>query len=88
MYALSTSCKDWYKTIRNLLSVECGGEVTSLDKSVSFWTRQSFKYEYGRDVRDKNPMNLDQGVFEINDFPKQMEEEMPSVPFRYMWVIC
>ena len=39
LYGLSTSCKDWYKAIRDFLSEECvcvcgGGKVTSLDKSV------------------------------------------------------
>ena len=49
LYGLSTECKDWYKTIRNFLSEECRAEVTSLGKSVFFWTHQNFKYEYGRD---------------------------------------
>ena len=39
LYGLSTACKDWYKTIRNFLSKECGGKVAALGKSVFFWTQ-------------------------------------------------
>ena len=39
LYGLSTTCKDWYKTIRNFLSKGCGGKVASLGKSVFFWTQ-------------------------------------------------
>ena len=31
-------------------------------------TQQGFKYEYGEEFRDKNLLNLDQGIFKINDF--------------------
>ena len=33
LYGLSTACEYWYKTIRNFLANEFGGNVTSLDKS-------------------------------------------------------
>ena len=46
LYVLSTACKDRYETIRDFLAHECGGEVTSLDKSVFFWTQQGFDYGY------------------------------------------
>ena len=59
LYGLSTSCKDWYETIMNFPSEECGGKVTSLDKSV-FWTQQGFRYNYGKDFRDKNLINSNQ----------------------------
>ena len=53
LYGLSTPCKDWYRTVRNLLSEECGGKATSLGESVFFRTHRNFKYEYERDFRDK-----------------------------------
>ena len=30
-----------------------GGKVTSLGKSVFFWAKQGFNYEYGKEFRDK-----------------------------------
>ena len=47
LYGLSTDCKDWYKTIRVVPAIEFGGGVTSLDKSVCFWTKKGFEYGYG-----------------------------------------
>ena len=43
-----------------------GGEVTSLDKSVFFWTRQGFEYGYGGKFRDPNSKNLDKGILNAN----------------------
>ena len=73
LYGLSTTCKDRYKTIRNFLSDECGGKVTSLDKSVFFWAQRGFDYVFGKELRDKNSMNSDQGNFKINEFPETNE---------------
>ena len=67
LYGLSTACKDWYSTIRNFLTDECGGKVTSLDKSVFFWTQEGFSYEYGRKYRDPNKTNLDKNEFKVNE---------------------
>ena len=64
-----------------------GGEVTFLDKSAFFRTKRSFKYEYGRNFRDENPMNSDHAVFEINDFLKQMKCGRPLGSLRYMLMI-
>ena len=62
LYGMSTACKDWYGAIRNFLANECGGEVTSLDKSVFFRTRQWSDYGYGKGFRDLNNTNLDKCV--------------------------
>ena len=67
LYGLSTACKDWYRTLRNFLIEECGGKVTSLDKSVFFWTKEGFSYDYGRNYRDPNRANLDNNEFKAND---------------------
>ena len=40
LYGLSTACKEWCETIRDFLAKECVGKVTSLDKSVFFWTQK------------------------------------------------
>ena len=72
LYGLSTACKDWYRTIRNFLTDECGGKVASLDKSVFFWTQEGFSYEYGRKFRDPNKTNLDKNEFKVNgNFPNE-----------------
>ena len=44
----------------------CGG-VTSLYKSVFFWTQQGFGYCYGKGFRDRNTPNLDKGILKAND---------------------
>ena len=75
LYGLSTACKDWYKTIRNFLSKECGEKATSLDKSVCFWTQQDFGYEYGKGFMGKNWSNLDHGIFKINEFFETKEQK-------------
>ena len=36
LYGMRTACKDWYDTIRDFLSKECGSHVASLDKSAFF----------------------------------------------------
>ena len=46
---------------------ERGAGVTSLDKSVFFWTQQGFDYGYGVKFRDPNPPNLDKGILKINE---------------------
>ena len=75
LYGLSTACKDWYRTIRNFLTDECGGKVTSLDKSVFFWAQEGFSYEYGKRYRDPNNANLDQSEFKINEnFPNKIKK--------------
>ena len=72
LYGLSTVCKGWYRTIRNFLTDECGGEVTSLDKSVFFWAKEGFSYGYGRRYRNPNQANLDKNEFKANgNFPKE-----------------
>ena len=48
--------------------MECGCRVTSLGKSVFFWTQQVFSYGYGKELRDKNLLNLDQWILKINEF--------------------
>ena len=53
LYGLSTACKDWYKTIRNFLSKECGCNVASLDKSVCFWDQKDFNMSTERDFGEK-----------------------------------
>ena len=41
LYGMGTACKDWRKAARDLLANgRRGGEVTSVDKSVFFWTPQ------------------------------------------------
>ena len=59
LYGLGTTCKDWYRAVRNFSIEECGGEVAPLDKSVFFWTQEGFSYGYGRKYRDLNKANLD-----------------------------
>ena len=39
-----------------------GGEVTSLDKSVFFWTQKGFEYGYGMCFRDTNTPNIDKAI--------------------------
>ena len=43
------------------------GEVTSLDKSVFFWTPQGFGYGYGKGFRDPNTENLDNGIIKVGE---------------------
>ena len=66
LYGLSTAYKNWYRTIRNFLTEECGGKVTSLGKSVFFWTQEGFSYEYGKKYRDPNKANHDKNEFKAN----------------------
>ena len=66
LYGLSTACKGWYRTLRNFSIEECGGKVASLDKSVSFWTKEGFSYDYGRNYRDPNRANLGNNEFKAN----------------------
>ena len=49
------------------------GKVTSLDKSV-FLTQQGFRYNYGKEFRDKNLSRLDQGVLKVGDFSGNKEK--------------
>ena len=76
LYGLSTSRKDRYGAIRKLLSWDFGGRVTSLNKSVCYWDRQDFDYEYGEGFRDKNVRNLDRGILRRMSSLKQRGEEM------------
>ena len=46
LYGMSTSCKGSYETIRDFLAGECGGEVTSLGKSVSYRIQHGLEYGY------------------------------------------
>ena len=83
-YGLSTDCKDWYEAIRDFLANDCvcvwAGEVTSLDKSVFFWTRQGFDYGYGRGFRDQNNTNLDKRIFKaIEDFDTSEQRNVIGV---------
>merc|ERR1712112_657617 len=65
-------CMDWYRTISNFLTDECGGKVASLDKSVFFWTQEGFSYEYGRRYRDPNKNNIGKNEFKVNEnFPNE-----------------
>ena len=43
LHGLSTSRKDWYRTIWNFPIEECGGKVASLDKAVFFWAKGGFR---------------------------------------------
>ena len=61
------------------------GDVTSLDKSVFFWARQIFKYEYGGDLRGENPRNLHRWIFKINAFLKQMKGGCHLDHFATCW---
>ena len=65
LYGLSTACKDWCKPIRDFLE-KSAGEVTSLDKSVCFWTRQVFDYGYGGEFRGTDPPNLGKCILKAN----------------------
>ena len=73
---MRTASEDWRKTIQDLLANECacvcvGGGVTSIDKSVFFWTQQRFVYGYGGKCRGPNSPNLDKGILkaiEIRDY--------------------
>ena len=64
LYGASTVCKDRYNAIRDSLSNELGRYVTSLDKSVFFWTKHGFGY--GGGFRDPNSPNLDKGILKVN----------------------
>ena len=71
LYGRITACKDWRGTIRDFLSEEwagvCVGGVTSLDKSVFFWTQQGFGHGYGKEFRVHNTTNLDKGIFKAHE---------------------
>ena len=43
------------------------GEVTSLDKSVFFWTQKGLDYGYGVGFRDENTSNLDNGILKVGE---------------------
>ena len=64
---MGTDCKDWYKTIRNFLSSECGGGANSIDKTVFLSDSTKFGYEYGVGFRDKNTSNLDHGILKVEE---------------------
>ena len=87
LYGLSTACKDWYRTIRNFLTDECGGRVTSLDKSVFFWAQEGFSYEYGRRHRAPNKANLE-NEFKVNEISQVRIKEQLWGSLPYMWMTC
>ena len=43
------------------------GEVSSLDKSVCFWTQHGFGYGYGGKFRDPDLTNLDKGILKVSE---------------------
>ena len=47
--------------------MECGGKVTSVDKSVFFWTHQGFGYGYGKGFRGQNTPNLGNGILKVGE---------------------
>ena len=74
LYGLSTAGKDWCETMRDFLENERGGEVTTVDKSVFFWTQQGFGYGYEKKLRDSNSPNIDNGILrwmEISRLPNK-----------------
>ena len=61
-YGLCTACKDRCETIRDFLANGRVRGVTSLGKSVFFWTQQGSDYGYGGEFRDPNSPNMDKGI--------------------------
>ena len=62
----STLRKDRCEAIRDAPEEECGWEVTSLGKSVFFWTHQGFGYAYVGRFRDPNQTNVDKCILKEN----------------------
>ena len=55
-----------------------------MDKSVLFWTKKDSEYNYGACFRDKNPTNLNDNKFRINeDF--ETEEKKSHWDNIYTW---
>ena len=88
LYGLSTTCKDWYRTIGNFLTGECGGKAASLDKSVFSWEQEGISYEYGRRYRDPNKTNLDKNEFEVNGISQTRRKEQRWGSLPNMWAAC
>ena len=54
-----------------------GGEVTSRDKSVFFWTQQGLGYGYGEGFRGQNTPNLDKGILKADaDFETSEQRDV------------
>ena len=66
--------------IKNFLTDECGGNATSLDKSVFFRTQEGLSYEYGRKFRDQNRSNLGENEFKVNEIPPSGEKRKVMGP--------
>ena len=65
-YGMSTSCNDWYGTVRGFLAEECGWGVTPLDKYVFPRSPQWFGYGYEKQFRYPNQTNMDNGILKAN----------------------
>ena len=66
------------RLLKNFLTHECGGKGTTMDKSVLFWTRKVFGYNYGAGFRDRNPANLNNNELRANEDFETEEKEKPS----------
>ena len=69
--------------LKNSLTQECGGKGTAMDKSVLLWKQKAFGYNYGAGFRNKDPVNLSNNEFMVNECFETEEKEESSESSLY-----